>query len=161
MRQDIARTGQTLDERQRGFPVLLVDSGDEVFIKSIKAAMLSHAPNVPLIIKPLSESMDTPDAKAIILPASLALNPPEGLEKWLKDFSGEKIVVAEAVPGWILIALTPEQTAQSARQAAEGEVVRLARPSAVWSVVQIIAVIIVGVQLLFVLFAIGVSLLRL
>jgi hypothetical protein len=68
-------------------------------------------------------------------------------------------MVAEAGPGWVLTALTPEQAARSARQAAEGENVRLARPSAAWSVVQIIAVVIVGVQLLFFLLAIGVSLL--
>jgi hypothetical protein len=83
------------------------------------------------------------------------------LRKWLKDFSGEKIVVGEAGSGWVLSALTPEQAAKSARQIAEGEDVRLARSSAAWNVVQIIAVVIVGIEVLFFLFAIGMSLLRL
>jgi hypothetical protein len=75
----------------------------------------------------------------------------------LKAFSGEKIIVAEAVSGWILSALTPEQAAQSARQAAEGEEVRLTRPSPAWNVIQTIAVVIVGVEILFFLFALGIS----
>ncbi len=60
------------------------------------------------------------------------LDPPEALRKWLKGFSGEKIVVGEAGSGWVLSALTPEQAARSAQQVAEGEEVRLARPSAAW-----------------------------
>jgi hypothetical protein len=79
----------------------------------------------------------------------------------LQSFSGEKIVVGEAGSGWVLNALTPEQAAKSARQVAEGEEVRLARPSAAWNIVQTIAVVIVGIEVLFFLFAIGISLLRL
>jgi len=161
MRQDGVQAGQTLEERQRGFPVLLIDPGNEAFVKAVKAAIMKHAPDVPLVVKSVSEGAGMEQAKAVILPASLALNPPDGLRKWLLGFSGEKIVVAEPTPGWVLTALTPEQAARSARQAAEGEEVRLARPSAAWSVVQIIAVVILGVQILFFLLAIGVSLLRL
>jgi hypothetical protein len=160
MRQDSAQAGQTLEERQRGFPVLLIDPGNEAFVKAMKAAMLKHAPDVPLVVKAVSEGAGTEEAKAVISGVAV-LNSPDGLRKWLQGFSGEKIVVAESTPGWVLIALTPEQAAKSARQAAEGEEVRLARPSAAWSVVQIIAVVIVGMQILFFLLAIGISLLRL
>lgn len=161
MRRDGDKAGQTLEERQRGFPVLVIDPGDEAFIKHIGAAMAKHAEDVPVVIKSVSESTETEDIKAVILPVSLALDPPDTLRKWLKDFSGEKIVVGEAGSGWVLSALTPEQAARSARQVAEGEEVRLAHLSAAWSVVQIVAVVIVGIQVLFFLFAIGMSLLRL
>jgi len=161
MRRDGAQTGQTLEERQRGFPVLVIEPGDEDFVKRIKAAMAKHAEDVPVIHKSVSESVETEDVKAVILPVSLALEPPEALRKWLRDFSGEKIVVGEAGSGWVLSALTPEQAARSARQAAEGEQVRLSRPSTAWNAVQIIAVVIVGIEVLFFLFAIGISLLRL
>jgi hypothetical protein len=87
------------------------------------------------------------------------LDPPDALRKWLKGFRGEKIVVAEAAPGWVLTALTPEQAAQSVRQVAEGEEVRLARPSPIWEIVKIVAVIILGLQILLILFSLGVSLL--
>jgi hypothetical protein len=161
MRQDGARADQSLEARQRGFPVLLIDPGNESFVKAIKAAMLKHAPDVPLVVGHVSDGAEIDEVKAVILPASLALSPTDGLRKWLQGFSGEKIVVADSTPGWVLTALTYEQAARSARQAAEGEEVRLARPSAAWSVVQIIAVVILGVQILFFLFAIGMSLLRL
>jgi len=161
MRRDGAQTGQTLEERQRGFPVLVIDPGDEDFVKRIKAAMAKHAEEVPVVLKSVSDSVETEDAKAVILPVSLALEPPETLGKWLRGFSGEKIVVGEAGPGWVLSALPPEQAAKSARQAAEGEQVRVARPSPTWSVVQTVAVVIVGIEVLFFLFLIGISLLRL
>lgn len=161
MRRDGAQTGQTLEERQRDFPVLVIDSGDETFVKQMKAAMTKHAEELPLVVKSVSKSVEMEAAKAVIIPLSLALEPPDALRKWLKEFSGAKIVVGEAGSGWVLSALSPEQAAKSARQVAEGEDVRLARPSTAWNVVQIIAVIIVGIQVLFFLFAIGISLLRL
>lgn len=160
MRRDSALTDQSLEERQKSFPVLLINPGNEALVQAVKSAMQKHAPDVPLVIQTISD-VDVVEAKAVILPASLALNPPEGLRKWLQGFSGEKIVLTEAVPGWVMSALTPEQAARSARQAAEGEEVRLSRPSPAWNVLQTIAVVIVGIQLLFFLFAIGISLLRL
>lgn len=167
MRRDGARTDQTLEERQRGFPVLLINPGEDAFVKRLNAAMMKHAPDVPLIVKSVTDSADTGEAKAVILPASLAVDLPEALHKWLQGFGGDKIVVGDivpeerATPGWVMSGLTPEQAAQSVRQVAEGEDIRLARPSAAWSVVQTIAVVIVGIQILLFLFAVGISLLRL
>jgi len=120
--------------------------------------MSKHAPDVPVVVNSVEESLKAEDVKAVILPASLALNPPEALRKWLAAFDGEKIVVAEAVSGWVLTSLTPEQAAQSARQVAEGEEVRLAQPSAVWRTVQFVAVIVLGLQVLLFLLVLGVSL---
>jgi len=161
MRQDGARTDHILEERQRDFPVLLIDPGNEALVQAVKAAMHKYAPDVPLEVKSISENADMIDAKAVILPASLALSPPDGWRQWLGVFPGEKIVLTEAVPGWVVSGLTPEQAARSARQAAEGGEIRLAHPSPAWGVLQIVAVVIVGIQLLFFLFAIGISLLRL
>ena len=158
MRHDSAQAGQTLETRQREFPVLVIDPGDEVFIKAITAAMSKHAPDVPVVVKSVEESLKAEDAKAVILPASLAVEPSNTLRNWLAAFSGEKIVVAEAVAGWVLTALTPEQAAQSARQVAEGEEVRLAQPSAVWRTIQIVAVILLGLEILLFLLALGISL---
>ncbi len=161
MRRDNARTDQTLDERQRGFPVLVIDPGNEAFVKAVKAALIKHAADVPLVVKSVSDSPETDEAKAVILPTSLALDPPEALRKWLQAFSGEKIVVGEAASGWVVSGLSPEQAARYTRQVAEGEEIRLANTSATWNVVQTVAVIIIGVQILFFLFAIGIWLLRL
>jgi hypothetical protein len=158
MRQDSARAGQTLEERRRSFPALLVDPGDEAFVNQVKAAMGKYAPDVALIVQSIEESVKTSDAKAVILPAMLALDPPPALHKWLKTFAGEKIVVGEAASGWVLNALTPAQAAQSARQLAEGEGIRLARPSPAWEVIKTVAVVLLGIELLFMLFGLGMSL---
>ena len=158
MRRDGARTDQTLEERRHDFPVLLIDSGNEAFVKAVQSAMAKHAPDVPLVVKSVSEGTDTDESKAVILPASLALEPPDGLHTWLKTFSGEKIVVGEAAPGWLLSALTPEQAARSVRRAAEGEDVQLSRPSAAWEIIKIVAVVLLGIELLFALFGLGMSL---
>jgi hypothetical protein len=67
--------------------------------------------------------------------------------------------VAQTVSGWILNALTPEQAAQFARQLAEGETIRPLRPSAAWEIIKIIAVIWLGIQIVFLLLSFGISLL--
>jgi len=97
------------------------------------------------------------DTKAVILPASLVINSPNNLRKWLQGFGGQKIVVAETVSGWVMTGLTTEQAAQSARQVAEGEEVRLTLSSPVWRVVQIAAVVVLGLQVLFFLVVLGIS----
>jgi hypothetical protein len=158
MRRDNAQAERTLEERQRAFPVLVIDPRNEIFVNAITAAMARHAPEVPVIVKSVEESSGVEDAGAIILPAALALDPPEALRKWLKGFSGEKIVVGGAGSGWVMTGLTPEQAARSARQAAEGEEVRLVRPSAAWEVIKTIAVVLLGIELLFILFGLGISL---
>ncbi len=165
MRGDSVMAGETLESRQRGFLVMVLDSGGKAFIDAVTAAMSKHAPDVPVLLQTADEKFAKDvDVQAVILPASLALNPPDGLRKWLSSFSGQKIVVGDMVPeggaasGWVLTALSPGQAAQSARQLAEGEEIRLARPSAAWEVVKIAAVVILGLQFLLFLFALGVSL---
>ena len=75
----------------------------------------------------------------------------------MQTFSGEKIVVGVAGEGWVLSALSPEQAARFARQIAEGEEVHLAQPSTAWEIIKIVAVVLLGIQLLFMLFALGIS----
>jgi hypothetical protein len=158
LRRDGALAGQTLEARQREFPVLVIDPENETFVNAMTAAMSKHAPDVPMVVKSVEESLKAEDVKAVILPASLALNPPGGLRKRLDAFNGEKIVVTEAVSGWVLTALTPEQAARSARQVAEGEEVHLAQPSAVWETIKTIAVVVLGLEVLLFLSVLGISL---
>ncbi|MDK1029688.1 MAG: DUF5671 domain-containing protein [Anaerolineae bacterium] len=156
IRHDNTRAGQTLETRQRKFPIMLIDSGDDNFVKLVTEAMGKHAADVPLIVQAANKSI-AKDAgvQAVLLQTSLVLDPPESLRKWLKSFSGEKIVVGAAGSGWVMSALTPDQAAQSARQVAEGEEVRLSQTSSIWRLVQIVAVAILGLQILLILMIIG------
>ena len=62
-----------------------------------------------------------------------------------------------AVSGWVLTGLSPEQAAVSVRQLAEGEQVQLKKTSPAWEVAKIVAVVILGLQIIFFLLAIGIS----
>lgn len=156
LRRDGAQAAKTLETRQRAFAVMVLDPGDENFVNAVKKAMDKYAPDVPLLVQAAGEKIEA-EAQTIILQTSLAVNPSGELGKWLKTFSGEKIVVAEAVSGWVLNALTVEQAARIARQLAEGEQVHLARPSTAWEIVKTVAVVLVGIELFFFLLSLALS----
>ena len=157
LRQDGAQAGETLENRQREFPVMVFDHGNDDFIKAITSALSKHAPGVPVFVQTLEKSVKKDDIKAVILPASLVLDPPKALQKWIQSFKGEKIVVAEVVPGWVMTGLSPEQAAHAAQQVAEGEEIRLAQTSPVWQIVQTVAVVLLGLEILFFLLVLGIS----
>ena len=156
LRRDGAQAAKTLETRQRAFAVMVLDPGDENFVNAVKKAMDKYAPDVPLLVQAAGEKIEA-EAQTIILQTSLAVNPSGELGKWLKTFSGEKIVVAEAVSGWVLNALTVEQAARIVRQLAEGEQVHLARPSTAWEIVKTVAVVLVGIELFFFLLSLALS----
>ncbi len=161
LRHDGERTSQTLGSRQREFPVLVMDAGDEAYLKSLVAALHKFAPEVPVTVQAVGRkpSKKAGEARAVIMPAALALDPPESLRKWLTVYRGEKIIVGQAVSGWVYQSLTPEQAGQCVQKLAEGEALQLARPSAFWETLKIVAVIWMGIQILFLLLSIGISLL--
>ena len=161
LRWDSEQAAQLLEARQNAFPVLVIDSGNESYLKSITKALRKHAPGIPLVVLPAGKkfSKDASSAKAAILPATLALEPPVELRRWLRTFRGDKIVVSQAASGWVMNPLSSEQAALSVRQIAEGGTIRISRPSAVWEIVKVVAVVWLGIQLFIILLVIGISLL--
>ncbi len=153
---DGQRATALLESRQREFSVTLFDPGDETFVGSLQKALAKIAPEVPVVVQPMDKRVDG-DVGAVILPASLAVNPPDRLRLWLNKFSGDKVFVTDEVPGWVLTGLSPEQAAESIRQLAEGEQVQLKKESPAWEVVKLVAVVILGIELFFFLLAIGIS----
>jgi len=152
---DGQRATALLESRQREFSVTLFDPGDEIYVESLKKALAKIVPDVPVVVQPPDKRVDG-DVGAVILPASLAVNPPDRLRLWLNKFSGDKVFVTDTVPGWVLTGLSPEQAAESIRQLAEGEQVQLKETSPAWEVVKIVAVVILGIELFFFLLAIGI-----
>lgn len=161
LQRDGAQMAKTLEARQHTFPIAILDGGNVILTEQVRAALQRHAPSLSFSLVEVDSLTHEPQAfKALLLPAALALNPPPRLRRWLDSFEGEKILIAtEAVPGWVLSALTPDQAAQAARQLAEGQRVRLARPSNAWTTVQLVAVVVLGLQLLLVVLSLGISLL--
>ena len=161
LRQDGELVAQTVDSRLHRFPVLVIDPGNELYVKIITSAINKYAPSIPVTVQSgvKKATKELERTKAAILPLSLVLTPPDALGKWLRLFEGEKIVVEETVTGWAINALTAEQAAQTVRRLAEGGNTRLAKPSAAWETIKTVSVIWLGIQVFFILLAIIISLL--
>lgn len=127
--------------------VWLADSGEPAWASGIQETLQREVPG--LTIKPLT--LQTPPdelstARAVILPSQVLPDPP--WQACLQAFDGLKLVVGEPRNGWFFTPLTPAQAIDVLRQMAAGEPPRRPghTPSA-WRIVQTIATIIVGLQL--------------
>ncbi len=135
---------------QSAFGVLAFTNGESDLSDQVRRAFQKHAARLPLSIQPIQEGVPPEsDAKAVILPASLALNPPEALRIWLKTFDGAKIVIGEAGAGWLAGALNAEQAARAAKALAENRPVRFQSGSSSWTIVAYIFAILFTVQIIF------------
>jgi hypothetical protein len=169
LRRDGRMAAHALSARHALFPVLIFAAGeDDPFAATMLAALQKAAPHLPAAIQPLGEPL-AEDAlttvKAAILPGELALNPPEALRLWLRDFSGSKLVVPRTSPGWIWaggasrsLQAVAGQAAQAIRQLAEGQEVRQAGGSSGWMIFVYILASLAGLEFLMMLISLVVSL---
>jgi hypothetical protein len=162
LRSDGARTADTLTERHAAFPVL-VFAPDETFSAAVSEAILKQTPDMPIIVHPLDQPISaehTDGARAAVLPAALALQPPEALRLWLNSFEGEKVIIPQEVSGWVWsgqfsrpLASHADQAALALRQLAEGESLQPSVPASPWMIVLYVLAAYVGLQVLLLLFA--------
>ncbi len=161
LRTDGRRSAGMIEAQQSGFRVVAFSTDDAAFGESIRVAFQKHAARLPLDIHAMQEGVPAEsEAQAVILPAALALTPPEALRIWLKDFAGTKMVVGEPGAGWLAGGLTADQAARAARALSEGQPVRF-RPStnSAWTVVAYVFAALFAAQILFVGLALVLSLL--
>lgn len=152
LRKDGAFTADSLAEKQSGYSVLIVDSGNE-FVQSVQAALMKLESKAQLTIT-------NPEAKpegtfnAILLSGSLAVDAPE----WIRSFNGSRIVVQNESKDIVWTA-DPGQAAQSVQQLAEGqEILRQKTGRSPWMIAIYIFAALFTLQLLFLLLALGISL---
>jgi hypothetical protein len=89
LQRDSASAARKLESRQHAFPTVLVHSGDEVYLKCLLAALRKHAPGLPVIVQAMDKkiSKDAREAKAVLLPAEIALEPSKGRNLlWRRPF---------------------------------------------------------------------------
>ena len=122
---------EALAEKHAAFPVLVFDPGDGSFGQVMLAALHRQAPRLPATLQPSGQPVAQGSApKAVLLPADLAVDPPESLRKWLGQYTGSRLVVMRSAPGWLWtggirpLPAAATQAAQAVRQLAEGEQVR-------------------------------------
>jgi hypothetical protein len=152
LRRDGASTADSLAEKQSGYSVLVVDSGDG-FVESVKAALAKLGSKVQVTVA-------GPDAKpegtfsALLLNGSLAVDAPE----WVRSFKGNKIVVENEAQE-IVWTDDAAQAAQSVQQLAEGQEVRRQKMGrSAWTIMVYVFAGLFMVQLLFMLLMLGISL---
>ena len=153
LRVDGASTADALADKQSGYSVLVVDSGDG-FVESVRAALLKLGSKVQITATNPDVRPDG-DFNAILLNGALAVDAPE----WIRSFKGNRVVVQNEAKD-IVWTDDAVQAAQSVQQLAEGE--EVVRPQKVgrsaWTFVIYVFAALFILELLFLLLAIGISL---
>ena len=153
LRADGAARTDSLTEKQGSYSVLIIDSGDG-FAESVKAALMKVGSNVNVTVtKP--DGQPEGNFNAMLLSGSLAA---EGAPEWIRSFSGSRIIVQNEAKN-LVWADDAAQAAESVQQLAEGQEVRIQKTGrSTWTYVVYIFAALFALQLVFVLLAMGISL---
>jgi hypothetical protein len=160
LRADNSLSHHAISNQHAIFPTLVIQGSDQdEFTAALRQALERRAPRLPVAIRNLeSDSLDESltDVKAVVLPADIALQPPESLRLWLKHFSGQRLLVPLAALEWILLNMPERGTSEIARQTAdaladlaEGQQVRPAPSNNPWSIVGYVLGALFGIIILF------------
>jgi hypothetical protein len=151
LRADGASLSDALAEKQSAYSVLIVDSGDG-FVDSVKAALVKSEAKVQVTVTPPDEKPEG-DFKAIIVSGGVAVDAPA----WIRSFGGNRIVVQNEAAN-LVWADGAAQAALSAQMLAEGQKVQKKKPMrSAWTFVVYVFAALFALQMLFVLLAMGIS----
>jgi hypothetical protein len=152
LRKDGAFTADALAEKQGGYSVLIIDSGNE-FVQSIKAALMKLGSKVQVTVTN-PEARPEGNFNAILLNGSLAVDAPD----WIRSFNGSRIVVQNEAKD-IVWTDDAVQAVQSIQQLAEGEeILKQKTGRSPWMIAMYVFAALFMLQLLFLLLALGISL---
>jgi hypothetical protein len=152
LRRDSTSLSDALAEKQSGYSVLIVDSGDG-FAESVRAALTKSGSAVQVTVTTASEK-PLGDFNALVLSGGLAVDAPE----WIRSFGGNRIIVQNEAKD-IVWADDAAQAAQSVQMLAEGQEIRKQKMGrSPWMTVVYVFAALFGLQLLFMLLALGISL---
>lgn len=134
LRSDGKLASQSLANLHAAYPSLLILPGAHPLAAELSAAFKRESAHLKLTVHemgsaPMDEELYT--ARAVILPAELAVRPPEALRVWLNDFHGERIVLPLPLDGWVWqgsphrsLRDLAQDTAQTVRRLAEKQSAR-------------------------------------
>jgi len=152
LRRDGASTADSLADKQSGYSVLVVDSGNG-FVESVNAALLKLGSKVQVTVTNLNGKPEG-NFNAVLLNGSLAVDAPE----WVRSFNGSRIVVQNEAKD-VVWADDAVQAAQSVQQLAEGQEIHPQKMGrSPWRIVVYVFAALFMLQLLFMLLALGISL---
>ena len=152
LRMDGVSTADSLASKQNKYSLLIVDSGNG-FVEAVKAALLKLGSKAQVTVAN-ADSQPEGNFHALLLDGSLAVNAPE----WIRSFSGRRIIVQNESTN-IVWTDDAVQAAQSVLQLAEGQEIRRQRVGrSAWTILVYVFAGLFMLQLLFILFAFGISL---
>ncbi len=164
LKTDGSQSAEVLAGRLSQFAVLVFEQEGSGFGAPVAESIRRTAPLVPVAVQAIEQGMpeDAHLVKAVVLPSTLALDPPEALRLWLKDFEGGRVVAPVQQENWHWagqVSQRPgEVAAQMVRSLAQGEPVRATGGASALQVVIYIFAALFAIQLLFFLLILGISL---
>jgi hypothetical protein len=169
LRADGRRAQLSLSKRHAQFPVLILAPDDGEFAAQFVSALRQQAPNLPVAVHPYSQG--APDetlsaARLVILPTELLARPTEALRLWLQAFSGQRLVVPTPVQDWHWILgsgrplpVLASQAARAVVHLAEGEAIPVPSQSTPWMTIVYLFAALFGLELIWGILALLLSLL--
>jgi len=164
MRNDGDRAADALASRQSHFAVLIFETAGSGFAAPLMEAIQRASAAIPVATQAIEQGIPegASNVQAVVLPSALALDPPEALRLWLKDFTGARLVVPVSLAGWYwpggALKNGPAAAAQIVRQLAEGQEVRTTLSAPAWQTAAYIFAALFGIQILFLVLSLGISL---
>lgn len=144
LRSDERIWSQTQEKYHAEFPILVLVSEIGEFSEMVVAALLKEAPAMPVAVLVVAQGPpdeDLSNARAVILPASIATESGEAIRLWLKNFSGSRFVLPDSVQGWMWVTgdggslnKLAQETAVMVRKLAEGQEITKRQSSSPWAV---------------------------
>ncbi|HAV77720.1 MAG TPA: hypothetical protein DCX53_10265 [Anaerolineae bacterium] len=154
MRADGTSISDLLAEKQSAFGVLIVDSGDG-FVESVKAALVKSEAKVQVTVTTLAEKPQGDFGAVIVSGGVLAV---EDAPAWIRSFNGNKVIVQNEAMN-LVWADDAAQAALSVQMMAEGQAVQIKKQSrSAWIFVVYVFAALFALQMLFVVLALGISL---
>ncbi|MBT7070875.1 MAG: hypothetical protein HN855_14700 [Anaerolineae bacterium] len=151
---DGERQSEILEDKLAEFSVVFFAKDGETLSPQLASAIEKESQGINLIVQPLDEALSAEtreNVHAVILPEDVALDPPEKLGMWLRQFNGSKLILtsdASDAQGWLWMQ-TLSDTAKALRQLAEGEAVSVSSKSPGWMIAVYILAGLMGLQILF------------
>jgi hypothetical protein len=168
LRADSRAALQALGKMHAGFLTLFIVDGETVLAEQVIAALHQQAPRLPVVVHSLTGGVPSDEylqARLLVLPAALALEPPPALRLWMEGYRGKRLLLPAMPAGWTWGASLPGDLRERVRQAvnailslAEGEETPRAGVSASpWAVAGYVLGGLFAAQMLVVLFTLFVG----
>ena len=153
LRRDGASISDKLVAKQSMFPVLVIDSGDG-FADSVRSALTKSGSKVQVTVATPSEKPQG-DFSAMVVSGGVATGE---ASVWIRSFDGSRVIVQNDAQD-LIWAEDAAQAAESIQRLAEGQEVRRQKPArSAWTYVIYVFAALFALQLLFMLLALGISL---